>query len=64
VQHVLKLSKENPDRRIVVLIPTLVEGHWYEYFLHNQRARLLEWALLANGNRRIYTLSTPYYLPK
>ena len=64
VQHVLKLSKENPDRRIVVLIPTLVEGHWYEYFLHNQRARLLEWALLANGNRRIYTLSAPYYLPK
>jgi amino acid transporter len=64
VQQVLKLSLENPERRIIVLIPTLVEGHWYEYFLHNQRGRLLEWALLANGNRRIYTLSTPYYLPK
>jgi amino acid transporter len=64
VQQVLKLSAEHPDRRLVVLIPTLVEGHWYEYFLHNQRGRLLEWALLANGNRRIYTLSTPYYLPK
>jgi len=47
-----------------VLIPTLVEGHWFEYFLHNHRSRLLEWVLLANGNRRIYTLSTPYYLPK
>jgi hypothetical protein len=64
VQHVIKLSAENPDRRIVVIIPTLVESRWYEYFLHNQRGRLLEWALLANGNRRIYTLSTPYYLPK
>lgn len=64
VQYVLKLSAENPDRRIVVVIPTLVECHWYEYFLHNQRGRLLEWVLLANGNRRIYTLSTPYYLPK
>jgi amino acid transporter len=64
VQYVLKLSLENPDRRIVVVIPTLVEGHWYEYFLHNHRGRLLEWTLLANGNRRIYTLSTPYYLPK
>jgi amino acid transporter len=64
VQYVLKLSAENPDRRIVVLIPTLVECHWYEYFLHNHRGRLLEWTLLANGNRRIYTLSTPYYLPK
>jgi amino acid transporter len=64
VQYVLKLSAENPDRRIVVLIPTLVENHWYEYFLHNQRSKLLEWTLLANGNRRIYTLSSPYYLPK
>ena len=64
VQHVLKVSAENPDRRVVVLIPTLVEGHWFEYLMHNHRSRLLEWALLANGNRRIYTLSTPYYLPK
>ena len=64
VQYVLKVSAEHPERRIVVLIPTLVEGHWFEYFLHNHRSRLLEWVLLANGNRRIYTLSTPYYLPK
>jgi hypothetical protein len=29
---------------------------------HNQRARLLEWALLAQGNKRIFTLSSPCYL--
>jgi amino acid transporter len=62
VQYVLKLSEENPQRRIVVVIPQLVEDHWYEYFLHNQRARLLEWALLAQGNKRIFTLSSPCYL--
>ena len=62
VQYVLKLSVENPQRRIVVVIPQLVEDHWYEYFLHNQRARLLEWALLAQGNKRIFTLSSPCYL--
>ena len=64
VQHVLKVSVENPDSRVVVLISTLVEGNWFEYLMHNHRSRLLEWALLVNGNRRIYTLSTPYYLPK
>jgi len=62
VQYVLKLSAEHPQRRIVVVIPQLMEDHWYEYFLHNQRGRLLEWALLVQGNTRIFTLSSPCYL--
>jgi len=62
VQYVLQLSEKNPDRRIVVVIPELVEERWYEYFLHNQRGRLLEWALVAQGNERIFTLSSPYHL--
>jgi hypothetical protein len=62
VQYVLELSRKNPHRRIVVVIPQLVEDHWYEYFLHNQRGRLLEWALLAQGNKFIFTLSSPCYL--
>jgi amino acid transporter len=62
VQYILELSNKHPDRRIVVVIPELVEGRWYEYFLHNQRGRLLEWVLLARGNERIFTVSAPYYL--
>jgi len=62
VRYVLELSRKNPERRIVVVIPELVESRWYEYFLHNQRGRLLEWALLAQGNKRIFTLSSPTYL--
>jgi hypothetical protein len=62
VQYVLELSKKHPHRRIVVVIPQLVEDHWYEYFLHNQRGRLLAWALLAQGNKYIFALSSPCYL--
>jgi len=62
VQYVLQLSRKHPDRRIVVVIPELVEERWYEYFLHNQRGRLLEWALMVQGNQRIFTLSSPYHL--
>jgi amino acid transporter len=62
VQFVRELSVKHPKRRIVVVIPTLVEDRWYEYFLHNQRGRLLEWALLAQGNQRIFTLSSPCYI--
>ena len=62
VKYVLELSEKHPDRKIVVVIPELVEDHWYEFFLHNQRARLLEWTLMVRGNERIFTLSSPYYL--
>jgi amino acid transporter len=62
VQFVLDLSKKNPGRSIVVVIPELVEDRWYEYFLHNQRGRLLEWVLLARGNQRIFTVSAPWYI--
>ena len=61
VQFVLDLSKEHPDRSIIVVIPELVEDRWYEYFLHNQRGRLLEWVLLARGNNRVFTVSAPWY---
>ncbi len=62
VQFVLDVSKQNPARSIVVVIPELVEDRWYEYFLHNQRGRLLEWVLLARGNERIFTVSAPWYV--
>ncbi len=64
VQFVLDLSKKHPDRTIIVVIPELVEDKWYEYFLHNQRGRLLEWVLLARGNERIFTVSAPWYVGK
>jgi amino acid transporter len=64
VQFILDQSKQHPDRSIVVVIPELVEDKWYEYFFHNQRARLLEWVLLDRGNQRIFTVSAPWYVEK
>jgi amino acid transporter len=62
VQYILELSQKNPERNIVVVIPELVEDKWYEYFLHNQRGRLLQWVLLARGNERIFSVSAPWYV--
>ena len=62
VHSILELSDQHPQRQIIVVIPELVEDRWYEYFLHNQRARLLEWMLVTHGNERIFTVSAPYYL--
>ena len=62
VQYICQLSEKHPQRKIVVVIPELVEKRWYEYFLHNHRGRLLEWMLLTHGNQRIFTVSAPYYV--
>jgi hypothetical protein len=62
VQSILDLSKQHPDRSIIVVIPELVEDKWYEYFLHNQRGRLLQWMLLVQGNERIFTVTAPWYV--
>jgi amino acid transporter len=62
VQKILELSEKFPSRKIIVVIPEMVEDKWYEYFLHNQRGRLLEWMLLVRGNDRIFTVSSAYYI--
>src|SRR5205814_2240474 len=64
VQFILDLSQKHPQRRIIVVIPELMDGAWYEYFLHNQRGRLLEWTLLVHGNDRIFTVNAPFYLSR
>jgi len=61
VDYVLELEKNCPGRQIAVIIPELVEKHWYHNFLHNRRATWLKAALLMKGNRRIVTIDVPWY---
>ena len=61
LDYILELERSNPDRQIAVLIPELVERHWYHYFLHNQRAEWLRALLLAKGNQRIMLVNVPWY---
>jgi hypothetical protein len=51
-----------PDRNITVLIPELVESHWYHYLLHNNRPEAIRALLLFGGNQRITVVSIPYHL--
>jgi amino acid transporter len=62
VEHILQLEKDNPKRTVAVVIPELVESHWYHYLLHNQRASLLKALLLVKGDRRIVVINVPWYL--
>jgi hypothetical protein len=64
IDHVLEVERKNPERTIAVLLPELVERQWYQYFLHNQRARILVARLLAQGTHRIVIVNLPWYLRK
>jgi amino acid transporter len=61
VDYAVKLSNQNPDRRVIVIVCELVEHRWYNYFLHSQRATMLKALLLLKGNNRISTLNIPWY---
>ena len=62
VDYVSKLVKENPDRTIAVVIASMVERHWYHYFLHNQRGQVLTALLLLGGNEHITIINVPWHL--
>jgi amino acid transporter len=62
LDFVLELLKKNPSRQVAVLIPELVERHWYYYFLHNQRATVLKGLLYLKGGHRTIVINVPWYL--
>lgn len=62
LDYVLELEQIHKDRQIAVLVPILVERHWYQRFLHNQRGELLTALLLLKGNQRIVIVNVPWYL--
>jgi len=62
VNYALEQQTAHPDRIITMLIPELVETHWYHYLLHNNRPEAIRALLLFNGNQRITVATIPYHL--
>jgi amino acid transporter len=62
LDFVTDLAQKNPDRHVAVLIPELVERHWFHFFLHNQRAAVLKALLFVKANQRISVINVPWYL--
>ena len=60
LDYIWTLERENPSDTIAVLIPQLIETHWYYSFLHNQRATILRNMLLLKGQNRIVIVNVPW----
>lgn len=62
LKFVQRKEQENKDRLIAVVIPELVEPHWYEQLLHSIRGAGLRALLVLQGYRRTVVITTPWYL--
>jgi len=62
LNYIIQAEKENPGRQIAVILPEMVERHWFHYFLHNQRAEILKAWLLIRGNRQVVLVNVPWHL--
>lgn len=62
LNYVKKMKCEKPDRLIAVIIPELIEAHWYEYLLHNVHAARLRALLFLKRDQRTIVITTPWYL--
>jgi hypothetical protein len=62
IRYILDLETQEPGRDILVVVPELVERHWYHFLLHNQRSSLLKGLLLLKGNEHTIVLNVPWYI--
>jgi len=62
VDYAVQQQAAHPERIITMLIPELIESHWYHYLLHNNRPEAIRALLLFNGNQRITVATIPYHL--
>jgi amino acid transporter len=62
VQYINQLAADNPDRRIIAVIPELMEQRWYYWLLHTQRATILKTRILMECSDRVSVLNIPWHL--
>jgi len=60
LRHINRLTKENRDNIITVVVPEFIPARWWQHVLHNQSSLLLKGALLFK--KGVIVTSVPYHL--
>jgi amino acid transporter len=60
LRHIHRLTKENRDSVITVVLPEFIPARWWQHFLHNQSSLLLKGSLLFK--KGVIVTSVPYHL--
>lgn len=61
VDFVKEAEQEKSGRVLAVIIPELVERHWYTYLLHPRRGERLRKSIYAAGDERTIVIDTPWF---
>jgi amino acid transporter len=61
--YVCQVADKFPDRMIAVILPELVETHWFAWLLHNHRATALKVQFLLLRDKRVVVTNIPWYPP-
>jgi amino acid transporter len=56
------VERRSPNRPVTVMLPELVEGHWWGYLMHANRERRLRAHLLRHGGPRVVVSLVPWQL--
>ena len=61
LKHVADIEAQHPDRPLAVVVPEVVEEHWWDYLLlNNSRTRRLYAALMRHGGSNIAVVLMPW----
>ena len=56
------LKSQYPGRTIAIVVPELVEKHWWQTFLHRRKAAALRKALRKRGDNGVVVVNVPWYM--
>ena len=57
-----KIKLEYPNRLVAVVIPEIVEAHWWYALLHTRRAARLRSALRARQDAKVIVVDLPWFV--
>jgi hypothetical protein len=58
----LQMREEHPRRAVAVVIPALVQAHWWDRLLHTGRVRRIRATLLRHGGPDLAVVTVPWTL--
>jgi len=62
LKHIEVIKGRYPDRLVAVIIPEIIEKHWWNSLLHNRRASRLRSALRARYDDRVVVIDLAWFI--
>lgn len=62
LEQIDRLKGAYPGRVVAVVIPEVVETHWWQNLLHGRKPARLRSALLKRGDSRVVVVTVPWYV--